>query len=316
MRKIKRFLLPILLLLCLTAGSVWQAVMTQIEQNRVPAVGDFADVGAYQAHYYAKGSGDTAFVFITGSGTPCAYTDFYALQDMLSAKGLTVTFDHAGCGWSSGTNAARTIENLTNELSALVNTVAPDRPIVLICHSLGSLEAIRYAQTHPENVQGIVFLDSGSPEFYSTDSEFQAKILNRGTAFLRGIGLNRLLGELGWFLPIYGENLRYPSLPETVRDMDRAMFYCFAGNPATMDAIQLINENASAVLDGPTLGELPILVLSSDSGEGWQTVQNELAAWSSNSRQVTIEHAEHYLHWSNPEQVSDCVAAFVEKICR
>ena len=164
--------------------------MTQIEKSRYDAIGDYVDVGTYEAHYYSKGSGDTAFVFITGSGTPCAYTDFYDLQNMLSAKGQTITFDHAGSGWSSSTNTLRTIENMTDELAVLIDTVAPNKPIVIICHSLGSLEAIRYTQTNPEKVKGIVFLDCGSPEFYSTDSELLAKIINRGTAFLRTIGFH------------------------------------------------------------------------------------------------------------------------------
>ena len=178
----------------MAAGAVWQAVMANIEHSKYCAVGDFADVGAYQVHYYLKGSGNTAFVFIAGSGTPCAYTDFYFLQNTLSAKGLTVTFDHAGSGWSSSTDSPRTIENLTNELAVLIDTVAPDRPVVIICHSLGSLEAIRYTQMNPEKVKGIIFLDSGSPEYYSTDSELLATMINRGTALLWTLGFNRLMG--------------------------------------------------------------------------------------------------------------------------
>ena len=124
--------------------------MVQIEKSKYDAVGGFVDVGTYLAHYYSTGSGNTAFVFITGSGTPCAYTDFYTLQNMLSEKGQTITFDHAGSGWSSRTNSLRTIENMTDELTLLIDSVAPDKPIVMICHSLGSLEAIRYTQTHTE----------------------------------------------------------------------------------------------------------------------------------------------------------------------
>lgn len=51
--------------------------MVQIEKSKYGAVGDFVDVGTYLAHYHSTGSGDTAFVFITGSGTPCAYTDLF-----------------------------------------------------------------------------------------------------------------------------------------------------------------------------------------------------------------------------------------------
>lgn len=314
--KFRKLFAPILLILCLAAGAVWQSVMTKIEESEYCAVGDFVDVGTYQAHYYSKGFGDTAFVFIAGSGTPCAYTDFYFLQNMLSAKGLTVTFDHAGSGWSSSTDSPRTIENMTNELTVLIDTVAPNKPVVIICHSLGSLEAIRYTQMNPEKVKGIIFLDSGSPEYYSTDSELRAIMINRGTALLRTFGINRLMGALGWLLPAYGENIRNKSLPANVKDIDKAMFYRFAGNADTINTINLINENAAVVLNGPLLGEIPILVLSSDSGDDWNSVQLRLASWSENSEQEMIEASEHYLYWSNFNQVSDRIASFVEKISR
>ncbi len=123
-------------------------------------------------------------------------------------------FDHAGSGWSSNTKTTRTIENMVDELSILIDTIVPNKPIVLLCHSLGSLEAIGYAQMNPKKVEGIIFLDSGSPEFYSTDSELFAKIINRGSAFIRTIGMNRLLGELGVLSPLYGENIRNQSIPE------------------------------------------------------------------------------------------------------
>lgn len=314
MKRIKKFIFPILLILCLAAGTIWQAVMTKIEKREYCAIGDYVNAGTYQVHYYSKGYGETAFVFITGSGTPCAYTDFYALQNMLSAKGQTVTFDHAGSGWSSETDSLRTIEKMTNELTVLIDTVVPDKPIVIICHSIGSLEAIRYTQINPEKAKGIIFLDSGSPEFYSTDSELMAIIMNRGTAFLNTMGINRFMGELGCFLHAYGENNRNKNLPEHVKDIDKAMFYRFAGNKDTISTINLINENAATVLKGPSLGEVPILVLSSDSGDDWNKVQIQLASWSENSKQVTIENSEHYLHWSNYEQVSDCIESFLEKI--
>lgn len=232
------------------------------------------------------------------------------------SKRTDVTFDHAGSGWSSSTDSLRTIENLTNELSVLIDTVAPNKPIVIICHSLGSLEAIRYTQTNPEKVNGIIFLDCGSPEFYSTDSELLAKIINRGTAFLRTIGFNRLMGELGWFLPTYGENSRNKNLTEIVKDIDKAMFYRFAGNADSINTINLINENAATVLKGPLLGKVPILVLSSDGGKGWNKVQIQLASWSENSELVMIKNAEHYLYWSDYDQVSDCIESFIEKISR
>ena len=277
-------------------GVLWQFVMVQSEKEKYDVPGEYVNLNTYQAHYYTKGQGDLVFCFITGSGTPCAYTDFYALQNRLADIGQTITFDHAGSGWSTATQAPRTIENLIDELSMLIDTVAHGKKVILLCHSLGSLEAIGYAQTHPDRVKGIIFLDSGSPEFYSTDSELLAKIMNRCTALMRTIGINRLLGNLGILLPLYGEDIRNASLSGEVKEIDKAMYYRFAGNPSTFDSIELMNENAKKVLQGPKLDNVPILVISSDSGEAWDKVQKQLA---------------HYVYWSNDTEIINSIIEFI-----
>lgn len=58
---------------------------------------------------------------------------------------------------------------------------------------------------------------------------------------------------------------------------------------------------------------MPILVLSSDSGEKWNKVQTQLASWSKNREQVRIEKSTHYLHWSNFDQVLEHIESFVEE---
>lgn len=310
--KSKRIITVVLLAVLLLLGVIWQSAMVHIEIKTYAPIGEFVDLESYQAHYYSQGEGDVAFVFISGSGTPCAYTDFYALQTMLSAVGQTVTFDHAGSGWSGSTETTRTLENLVKELYILVNTVAPNKPVILLCHSLGSLEAIGYAQMNPEKVAGIIFMDSGSPEFYSTDSEIFAKAVNRGSAFIRILGINRLLGDLGILLPIYGENVRNSRLPEDIRSLDEAMYYQLAGNPYSLDTIELINENAAKVLAKSPLDGIPVLVLSSDSGEEWNQVQIQLASWSKNSKQITIKGSEHYLYWSNYDEIANYIENFIK----
>ena len=308
----KRVILIVVTVLLLL-GTIWQYVMVRVERNTYTAVGKFVDLGSYKAHYYSQGQGNVAFVFITGSGTPCAYTDFYNLQNKLSNIGQTITFDHAGSGWSEETESERTIDNLVSELSKLVDNVAPNKPVVLLCHSLGSLEAISYAQTFPEKVAGIIFLDSGSPEFYSTNSELLASILNRGLACVRTVGINRLLGTLGLLLPVYGENIRNQKLPDQLKDLDMAMYYQYMGNSDTLNTVKLVNENSKKILKGSSLGQIPILVLSSDSGGSeWNDVQIQLAAWSKNSKQITISESDHYLYWSNYDEVETLIEEFMK----
>ncbi|MEW9095326.1 MAG: hypothetical protein AB2417_09620 [Clostridiaceae bacterium] len=65
----------------------------------------------------------------------------------------------------------------------------------MIAHSLGAIEAIRYTQRNSEIVLGIIFLDAGSPKFYSKDSELKPFVINRTLAAFRVTGLNRLLND-------------------------------------------------------------------------------------------------------------------------
>jgi len=287
------FITTLVIIILLLIGILWQSIMTNKEIDSLSAPGSFVNVDSYDMHYVSEGNGDTAVVFIAGSGTPCAYTDFYNLQKNFSSNYQTISFDHAGSGWSTKTSTPRSIENLSEELGTMLRTVAKDKSVILICHSLGSLEAIYYARQNPDTVKGIVFLDSGSPEFYATDSEISATLLNRGTSILRTTGLIRLLNNMDVEMPIYGENLRANKLPAEIKSTDIAMFCRYAGNPETLKSINLINENATKLLENTGLGSIPILVISSDSGENWNSVQNELAGWSDNSTQITIENASH-----------------------
>lgn len=146
---------------------------------------------------------------------------------------------------------------------------------------------------------GIIFLDGGSPEFYNSDSELSSKALNRTLAIIRFVGINRLLGEFGIMLPIYGENERYKNLPDALRAYDKAMYYRYSGSDSNYDNIIYINENAKAILSGNRLRDIPLLILSSDNGgEEWAQVQMQLLEWSENSQQSTIDNSGHYLYWT------------------
>ncbi|WP_200901431.1 hypothetical protein [Paenibacillus sp. DMB20] len=83
------------------------------------------------------------------------------------------------------------------------------------------------------------------------------------------------------------------------------MYYNHVGEYSNVNAIRLINENAQAVIEAGHLKDIPLLILSSDSGGDWEEVQRQLLHWSNQSEQETLPHSEHYIHWSNQEAVSE-----------
>lgn len=92
------------------------------------------------------------------------------------------------------------------------------------------------------------------------------------------------------------------------------MYYRLAGSPSNLNNIHLINENGKEVSEGEKLGDLPVLVLSSDSGRQWEKVQKQLAGWSTKSKQITIKGAEHYLYWSHTNEVKHWIEKWLEKM--
>ena len=309
--KIKYIIFTIVLGL-LIIGGLWQEIMQKYETDKYEPIGEMLTVNTHKTHLYNMGSGDVTIVFIAGSGTPNAYTDFYYLQSELQQYARTVSFDHSGFGWSEATEVPRTIDNLTNELHELLKKSNYSSPYVLVAHSLASLEALRYAQLYPDEVKGIIFLDGGSPNFYLDYSEMKALLLNRTNAVLRVTGINRILGNIGIKLPFVGENVRYSSLPNEIKEIDAAMYYNLIGNNNNLDMINHINENAKMVIENEHLQDIPLLILSSENGEKWDKVQQELLNWSNKSRQKTIENGKHYLHWSHKEIVLSEIKYFIE----
>lgn len=155
-------------------------------------------------------------------------------------------------------------------------------------------------------------LDAGSPEFYRTDAESKAKVINRCAAILRTLGITRFLGICDVMLPLYGEDVRSKNLPQFLKQIDKTMYYQHAGSPTSLKTLDRMNENASAILRGPRLDSIPILVRSSDSGIAWEQTQRQLASWSQNSTQQTIKNATHYIYWSNYDEVMAAIVTFLQ----
>lgn len=276
--------------------------------------GSLYTVNSHDMHLYTTGEGTDTVVFFSGSGTPSSYTDFYNLQDGLKSYARSVSFDKAGYGWSEETKIPRTIDTIVDEVHELLEQANESASYVLVGHSLASLEVIRYAQKYPDEVKGIILLDGGSPEYYANESVVKSYTFNRISAGLRVTGIIRALGELGALLPITGENIRFESLPRNIRDIDKSMYYNHIGNSSNLSYIQLMNQNAQTVINGGYLNDVPLLIISSHSGGRWSEVQHQLLSWSNESRQESLPNSQHYIHWSNQEEVLQQIIKFLQEI--
>ncbi|GAA3058538.1 alpha/beta hydrolase [Pseudonocardia yunnanensis] len=77
-----------------------------------------------------------------------------------------VRYDHRGHGWSAAVDpASMTIEQLADDLAAVIAAVAPDGPLVLAGHSMGGMTLMALAERHPsivERAAGIALVSTAS----------------------------------------------------------------------------------------------------------------------------------------------------------
>jgi Predicted hydrolases or acyltransferases (alpha/beta hydrolase superfamily) len=312
-RKFRIIEVIIFIIIMLLAGTVWQRIMIEKEANILLPQGEVFNINNHNMYIHSTGSGKNTIVFVAGSGTPSSFTDFYRMQMELQPYARTVCFDNAGFGWSEKTHRPRTIDVLTEELHELLEKSGQTSPYILVGHSLASLEVIRFAQKYPAEVKGIVLLDGGSPEFYANDSEMKSYLLNRFSAGLRITGIARALGNVGIKLPLLGENLRYNAISSDVKNIDEAMYSKYLGNTSNLEYINNINENAREVIKNGHLNNIPLVILSSDSGEDWEKTQQELLNWSNQSSQETLKNSSHYIHWSNTDYIVENLKGLIEE---
>ena len=76
-------------------------------------------------------------------------------------------YDRAGQGWSDDADSPQDGVTAAEDLHALLAVAGEHGPYVLVGHSIGGPYAMTYAAQYPEQVAGMVLLDSSSPEQFT-----------------------------------------------------------------------------------------------------------------------------------------------------
>lgn len=86
-----------------------------------------------------------------------------AIQKTLSKNNRVCAYDRLGEGASDQPDGPQSFSSIGKVLTAVLDRVAGDGPVVLAGHSLGGMIAGRYAPHHQDKVKGLVLMDATSP---------------------------------------------------------------------------------------------------------------------------------------------------------
>jgi pimeloyl-ACP methyl ester carboxylesterase len=199
----RRWLLyPVLAALALASvGGGYQTVRAADAGGAMP--GRLIDVGGHRLHLSCTGSGSPTVVLEPGAGG--ASTSMELITPVVARDTRVCVYDRAARGWSdpadSGTPQDAT--QIATDLHTLLHRGHVPGPYVPAGHSFGGLYSLTFAARYPDEVAGMVLIDSTAPASAVTptaappDAGGSSDLTDRLTALVSTsarLGMGRLIG--------------------------------------------------------------------------------------------------------------------------
>ncbi|MEL7118359.1 MAG: alpha/beta hydrolase [Bacteroidota bacterium] len=182
------------------------------------AAGELVDVGGFKLHVDANGEKDNQPTLVIEGGAGVSTELYHWLNEGLKDSIRVVRYDRAGIGYSDECKTARDPETIARELHTLLEKSGEEPPYILAGHSLGGPYIRLFAKLYPNEVAGLIFMDSTHPEqverFGAPEkSSFRYKVSIWTYKALAVLGD---LGILGLYDHFFGPLLTVVGLPEEI----------------------------------------------------------------------------------------------------
>ncbi|HYI78570.1 MAG TPA: alpha/beta hydrolase [Chryseolinea sp.] len=302
------------------------------------SIGKKVDIGGWQMHYiyFDRASTDKPTV-IFESGIRGFDFDWIPIQVELQKKGInSLSYNRAGYACSQLGPSPHTLRQTVYNLHMLLEKANIRGKLVLVGASLGGLIVRQYAQSYPENVAGLLFVDSGAddglhyingkklhpskdapgkeiPEIRQTANEKDNNITKSREAIN---AIESALKPMGY--PF--EKVEYPftNLPDSIQKyriwgFNQLDYYIANENEFLLDEkAELVRQRKNKDF---LLGDTPIVVLTQSGGvspndediERLQ-MQKEMLRLSKKSSQILVENSGHHIHMEKPELVIESIS--------
>lgn len=129
-----------------------------------PTNSRFVDIGGYRICYRLSGSASPTVVMVNGLDENIRGWD--KVEYKIARFARVLSYDRGGVGWSERGPDPRSGRNIVVELKTLLTVLQIPPPYVLVAHSAGGMYARLYAHDHPDEVVGMVLIDTTHEDFW------------------------------------------------------------------------------------------------------------------------------------------------------
>ena len=295
-------------------------------KKRFPLVGQMVDIGGYRLHMHVEGQGSPTVVLDAGAGGFGLAWEL--VRPAVASVTRVVAYDRAGLGWSDSSPYPRDAYTMALELHTMLTNAKVAGPYILVGHSLGGVVARQFAAKYPDEVVGLVMVDSAHEQQMK---HFPAAMVKMAESMKGMMVVMKLIGKLGIFalkpgLISIGDNGKLSS--ELVKQLQGVM----ASSDSHTDAMIAESESVYAMQTQPvsTLGDLPLTVIShgqldanavppslgqqvrDEYEAAWQKLQVEITALSTRGKRTVAERSGHNIIFDQPEIVIESILEMVK----
>lgn len=302
----------LLILLFMLGLFVYNRIMLGREKSLISEpIGEMIEVDGGKMCVYTEGSGDHTIVFMSGYGTPSPILDFKPLYSRLSDRYRIAVVEKFGYGFSDETDTPRDVDTMLRQTREALKKAGVEAPYILCPHSASGIEAIYWAQIHPEEIAGITALDIAMPGYHEElgDSIF----LDRVAKFMVDSGIARLTPGM---FEGFAFNTDY--LTEAEKEQYKALLYACRGSSTMIHEAENCKANMDTISSHPspevpmlffTSKQMAALVFPSDPQKYMMLARN----YTDNKAEYIDVDYGHYLHNEAPDYVAEEISRFIEE---
>ncbi|PEZ09409.1 alpha/beta hydrolase [Bacillus sp. AFS018417] len=234
------------------------------------------DIGGIELYYELLGENNEGPTLVFDSGYGATLESWNPIRDDISKFSKMFIYDRAGIGKSGMDERPRHSQQSVENLRILLHKAGIKPPYVLVGHSLGGLNTRLFASTYPEEVVGVVLLDSTHED------------------------QNRILPAL-FTKEVQEAYYNQFTLEGSLNEVEESL-----------EQVRTSKSFGSIPLIVVTGGLQPFHTV--ESMAAWMKFQRELANLSTNKKHIIVEDAGHAIHIDQPQVVVNVIRDILDMV--